>query len=180
MNEEDYTDEADELREETAEDSPKLAEHDRLSQLEAQLEDQRQKALYAAAEVQNVRRRLEQEKADATKFAVTGFARDVLAVKDNLERALDHVPDEARDGRAAKFIEGIEATLRELESIFNRQGIERVPAQGLELDPNVHQAMIEVPSEDVEPGTIVQEMQAGYTIKGRLLRPAMVGVARRP
>ena len=180
MNEEDYTDEAEELREETAEDSPELAEHDRLAELEAQLEDQRQKALYAAAEVQNVRRRLEQEKADATKFAVTGFARDVLAVKDNLERALDHVPDEARDGRAAKFIEGIEATLRELEAIFTRQGIERVGAQGLELDPNVHQAMIEVPTEDAEPGTIVQEMQAGYTIKGRLLRPAMVGVARRP
>ena len=101
-------------------------------------------------------------------------------MKDNLERALDHVPDEARDGRAAKFIEGIEATLRELDKVFERQGIERVAAQGLPLDPNVHQAMIEVPSEDAEPGTIVQEMQAGYVLKGRLLRPAMVGVAKRP
>ena len=180
MNEEEHIEEAEELREETAEGSPELQEHDRFAELEAALEDQKQKALYAAAEVQNVRRRLEQEKADATKFAVTGFARDVLSVKDNLERALDHVPDEAREGRAAKFIEGIEATLRELEKVFERQGIERVAAQGLELDPNVHQAMIEVPSEEAEPGTIVQEMQAGYTLKGRLLRPAMVGVAKRP
>ncbi|MCM8557176.1 nucleotide exchange factor GrpE [Sphingomicrobium sediminis] len=172
--------EAEEIREETAEDSPELQEHDRLAELEGQLEEAKQNALYAAAEVQNVRRRLEQEKADATKFAVTGFARDMLAVKDHLERALDHVPDEARDGRAAKFIEGIEATLREMESIFTRQGIERVAAQGLELDPNVHQAMIEVPTDDAEPGTIVQEMQAGYTLKGRLLRPAMVGVAKKP
>ena len=180
MNEEEHIEEAEELREETAEGSPELQEHDRFAELEAALEDQKQKALYAAAEVQNVRRRLEQEKADATKFAVTGFARDVLSVKDNLERALDHVPDEAREGRAAKFIEGIEATLRELEKVFERQGIERVAAQGLELDPNVHQAMIEVPSQEAEPGTIVQEMQAGYTLKGRLLRPAMVGVAKRP
>ena len=180
MNDEEYMEEAEELHEATAEEAPELAEHDRLADLEAQLEDQKQKALYAAAEVQNVRRRLEQEKADATKFAVTGFARDILSVKDNLERALDHVPDEARDGRAAKFIEGIEATLRELDKVFERQGIERVAAQGLPLDPNVHQAMIEVPSEDAEPGTIVQEMQAGYVLKGRLLRPAMVGVAKRP
>ncbi|MCJ8190251.1 nucleotide exchange factor GrpE [Sphingomicrobium aestuariivivum] len=179
MNEENHND-AEDLREETAEDSPELQEHDQLEALQAELEEMKQKALYAAAEVQNVRRRLEQEKQDATKFAVSNFARDILNVKDHLERALGHVPDEARDGRAAKFIEGIEATLREMEAIFTRQGIERVAAKGLELDPNVHQAMIEIPSDDAEPGTIVEEMQPGYTLKGRLLRPAMVGVARKP
>ncbi|WP_265563475.1 nucleotide exchange factor GrpE [Sphingomicrobium arenosum] len=173
-------DDTEDLREETAEGSPELQEHDQLAQLQEELEEAKQRALYAAAEVQNVRRRLEQEKQDATKFAVSNFARDILAVKDHLERALDHVPDEARDGRAAKFIEGIEATLREMESIFTRQGIERVAAKGLELDPNVHQAMIEIPSDDAEPGTVIEEMQPGYTLKGRLLRPAMVGVARKP
>ncbi|MCJ7422011.1 nucleotide exchange factor GrpE [Sphingomicrobium astaxanthinifaciens] len=179
MTEENHT-EAEELREETAEESPELQEHDRLATLEAELEETKQKALYAAAEVQNVRRRLEQEKQDATKFAVSNFARDMLSVKDHLERALDHVPDEAREGRAAKFIEGIEATLREMDAIFTRQGIERIAAKGLELDPNVHQAMIEIPSDEAEPGTIVEEMQPGYTLKGRLLRPAMVGVAKKP
>ena len=179
-NENELHDEAEEIRAETAEEAPELQEHDRIAELEAQLEEAHQKTLYAAAEVQNVRRRLEQEKADATKFAVTGFARDMLAVRDNLERALGHVPEEARDGRAKNFIEGIEATLRELDAIFGRQGIERVPATGLALDPNLHQAMLEVPTDEAEPGTIVQEMQAGYTIKGRLLRPAMVGVAKRP
>lgn len=173
--EEDMQDESEEMAADT-----ELSEADRVAELEALLEDAQSKALYAAAEVQNVRRRLEQEKADASKYAVTGFARDMLNVKDHLERALDHVPDEARDGRAKNFIEGIEATLRELDSIFARQGIERVAAKGLALDPNVHQAMIEIPTDDAEPGTIVEEMQVGYTLQGRLLRPAMVGVAKKP
>ncbi|MBB3764004.1 nucleotide exchange factor GrpE [Sphingomicrobium lutaoense] len=178
--EKDLHEEAEEIREETAEEAPELAEHDRVAELEKQLEEAQQKTLYAAAEVQNVRRRLEQEKADATKFAVTAFARDMLSVKDHLERALGHVPDEAREGRAANFIEGIEATLREMDAIFARQGIERVAAKGLPLDPNLHQAMVEIPTDEAEPGTVVEEMQSGYTLKGRLLRPAMVGVAKQP
>lgn len=175
-----HHDEADEIREETAAESPELAEHDRIAELEAQLEEAHQKALYAAAEVQNVRRRLEKEKTDAATYASAGFAREILSVKDHLERALGHVPDEARDGRAANFIEGIEATLRELNAIFERQGITRVEAKGLELDPNLHQAMIEIPTEDVEPGIVVEEMQVGYRLKDRLLRPALVGVAKKP
>ena len=172
--------EAEEIREETAEDSPELAEHDRVAELESQLEEAHQKALYAAAEVQNVRRRLEKEKNDAAAYAASGFAREILSVKDHLERALGHVPDEARDGRAANFIEGIEATLREMNAIFERQGITRVEAKGLELDPNLHQAMVEIPTEDAEPGVIVEEMQVGYRMKDRLLRPALVGVAKKP
>ncbi len=181
MNDEhDLHDEAEEIRNETAEGSPELAEHDRVAELEAQLEEAQQKTLYAAAEVQNVRRRLEKEKTDAAAYAASGFAREMLSVRDHLERALSHVPDEAREGRAKSFIEGIEATLRELDAIFQRQGIERVPAKGLELDPNVHQAMVEIPTDDAEPGIIVEEMQPGYKLKDRLLRPAMVGVARKP
>ena len=109
---------------------------------------------------------------------MTGFARDMLSVRDHLDRAIQHLPDGAREGELANFVEGIETTLRELDSIFARNGIERVASKGLPLDPNKHQAMIEIPTADAEPGTVIEEMQAGYTLKGRLLRPALVGVAK--
>jgi molecular chaperone GrpE len=171
-------DEAEEIRAETAEGSPELAEHDRLAELEKQLEEANGKALYAAAELQNARRRMEKELADTRSYAAAGFARDMLSVKDHLERAIAHVPNGAREGEMKSFVEGIEATLRELESVMGRNGVERVPAKGLPLDPNKHQAMIEIPSADAEPGTIIEEMQPGYEMKGRLLRPALVGVAK--
>ena len=152
---------------------------DRLAELEKELEEVRQHVLYAQAETQNVRRRLEQEKSAATQYAATAFARDMLSVKDNLERALAAIPEEMReDERTRGLITGLEATGRELDSAFQRHGISRVEALGQKLDPHLHQAMLEVPS-DEEPGTIVQEMQAGYTIKDRLLRPALVGVAKK-
>ena len=152
---------------------------ERLSELEKELEEVRQHVLYAQAETQNVRRRLEQEKSAATQYAATAFARDMLSVKDNLERALAAIPEEMReDERTRGLITGLEATGRELDSAFQRHGISRVEALGQKLDPHLHQAMLEVPS-DEEPGTIVQEMQAGYTIKDRLLRPALVGVAKK-
>jgi molecular chaperone GrpE len=152
---------------------------DRLGALEKELEEVRQNVLYAQAETQNVRRRLEQEKIAATQYAATAFARDMLSVKDNLERALSAIPDELRDDEKMKgLVAGLEATGRELDSAFQRHGIARVEAMGQKLDPHLHQAMLEVPS-DAEPGTIVQEMQAGYMIKDRLLRPALVGVAKK-
>jgi molecular chaperone GrpE len=151
----------------------------RLSQLEKELEEVRQHVLYAQAETQNVRRRLEQEKQNAATYAATGFARDMLSVKDNLERALAAVPEDLRaDDRLKGLIVGIEATGRELETVFQRNGITRIEAMGQKLDPNRHQAMAEIPNNEAEPGTIVQEMQSGYMIKDRLLRPALVGVAK--
>ena len=174
-------DQAEELRKETAEDAPEVAEHDRLAELERQLEEANNKALYAAAETQNVRRRLEAEKQQASAYAATGFARDMLAIKDNLDRALAAVADDLRaDKVASNFLAGIEATSRELDAVFARQGIVRIDAIGEPLDPHRHQAMMEVPSADAEPGTIVQEMQAGYMLKDRLLRPALVAVAKAP
>ena len=171
-------DEAEALRAETAAAAPELAEHDRVSELERLLDEAKSSALYAAAEAQNVRRRLEADKIQASTYAVTGFARDMLSVRDHLARALSHVPDSAREDESQKsFLEGIEATLREIDTIFARNGIERIAAKGLPLDPNKHQAMIEMPSSE-EPGTVIEEMQAGYMIKDRLLRPALVGVAR--
>jgi molecular chaperone GrpE len=172
--------EAEELRRETADGSPELAEHDRIAELVAQLEEANSKALYAAAETQNVRRRLEQEKDQASAYAAAQFARDVLAIKDHLERALVAVTDELRaDKTASQFLAGIEATARELESVFAKNGISRIKSIGEPLDPHRHQAMMEIPS-DSEPGTIVEEMQAGYMLKDRLLRPALVGVAKKP
>ena len=178
--EEELNQEADELREETAANSPELAEHDRLAEVEKELEEARNKALYATAELQNARRRMDKELADTRSYAAAGFARDMLAVRDHLQRALDHVPEGAREGDGGNFIGGIEATLRELDQVFQRNGIERVPAKGLPLDPNKHQAMVEIPTNDAEPGTIVEEMQAGYQLRDRLLRPALVGVAKAP
>ena len=174
-------DEAEEIRRETAEGSPEVAEHDRVAELERQLEEVNSKALYAAAEIQNVRRRLETEKQQAANYATTQFARDILAIKDHLERALDAVTEELRaDKVASNFLAGIEATLRELDQVFTRHGVTRIEAVGEPLDPHKHQAMMEVPTADAEPGTIVQEMQPGYMLKDRLLRPALVGVARKP
>ena len=124
-----------------------------------------------------MRRRLEAEKQQAASYASAGFARDMLAVRDHLDRALGHVPEGAREGELKSFVEGIEATLRELDSVFSRNGVEKIAAKGLPLDPHKHQAMIEIPS-DQEPGTVIEEMQAGYMLKDRLLRPSLVGVAR--
>jgi molecular chaperone GrpE len=174
-------DEAEEIRAETAADAPELQEHDQLVELNKQLEESNAKALYAAAELQNTRRRMEKEMADARTYAAAGFARDMLAIKDHLDRALAAVSDELRaDQTAANFLAGIESTARELEQVFSRHGIARVESRGQPLDPHKHQAMLEIPSDDAEPGTIVEEMQPGYVMKDRLLRPALVGVAKKP
>ena len=150
----------------------------RYAALEAELAEAKQAVLYAQAETQNVRRRMEKDAIDARAYAATNFARDILSVADNLARALDSIPAELRDDEKFKgLVIGLDATGRELDKVFERHGISRIASIGEKLDPNKHQAMIEVPS-DQEPGVIVQEMQAGYMIKDRLLRAAMVGVAR--
>jgi molecular chaperone GrpE len=178
MSDQNNVSEPEDLRVETAEAAPELADHDRLTRMEAELAEARQAALYAQAEIQNVRRRAEKEAADARSYAATAFARDVLSVADNLARALQAIPAELRgDDKMKGLVVGLEATGRELESVFARHGITKIAAVGETLDPNRHQAMMEVPS-DQPAGTVVQEMQAGYMIRDRLLRPALVGVAR--
>ena len=141
---------------------------------DTQIADLKDRLLRQAAETENTRRRLERDKADTAAYAMTGFARDLLAVADNLKRAVAALPAEGFDGVRA----GIEATERELTAIFRRHGISRVETAGQKLDPNRHQAMIEVEHESHEPGTVVDELQAGYVIKDRLLRPALVSVAK--
>ena len=152
-----------------------------LDSLRNDLEQAKQETLYAKAETQNLRRRMEKDIADARAYAATGFARDILSVYDNLVRAIEAIPVDLHDDpRMKALVTGVEATQREVEKVFAQHGITRVAAMGLPLDPNQHQAMLEVPSDSAEPGTIVQEMQSGWMIKDRLLRPAMVAVAKKP
>ncbi len=176
---EEFLDDNDEDGDEGGDEGGSLEEA--LESLKSDLEAAKQEVLYAKADAQNQRRRLEKEAQDARAYAATGFARDVLSVADNLARAIDAVPEDLReDSKFKGLVIGIEATQRELDKVFTQHGITRIAAMGLPLDPNQHQAMMEIPTDDAEPGTVVQEMQSGYMIKDRLLRPAMVGVAKKP
>lgn len=173
------TAEAADLRGETADAAPEVADHDRVAQLEAELAEAKAAVLYARADAQNMVRRAEKEAADTRAYAITGFARDLLSVADNLSRGLAAIPAELREDEKLKgLVTGLEATGRELDSVFARHGITKVEAVGQKLDPNRHQAMFEVPTSEAEPGTIMQEMQSGYVLKDRLLRPSLVGVAK--
>jgi molecular chaperone GrpE len=152
-----------------------------MDRLREELEAAKQEVLYAKAETQNVRRRLEKDVADAKAYGATGFARDILSVADNLARALEAIPAAMREDETMKaLVTGLEATGRELDKVFAQNGISRIAAVGLPLDPNQHQAMMVIPTTDAEPGTVVQEMMPGYMIRDRLLRAAMVGVAKKP
>jgi molecular chaperone GrpE len=159
--------------------APDLSEA--LAALRRDLENAKQETLYAKAETQNVRRRMEKDVSDARAYAATGFARDILSVYDNLVRAIEAIPADLHDDpRMKALVTGIEATQREVEKVFAQHGITRIAAMGLPLDPNQHQAMLEVPSDAHDAGTVVQEMQSGWMIKDRLLRPAMVAVSKKP
>ncbi len=147
-------------------------ERDNLQRELTALKDQ---ALRAMAEAENVRKRVEREKEDAIKYAVTSFARDLLGVADNMARALAHKPE---DPALAGFVVGVEMTDAELHKVFNKHGITKVGSVGEKFDHNLHQAMVEIPSTNVEPGCIAQVMQEGFSLHGRLLRPALVGIAR--
>lgn len=165
--------------EDASEDS---ALSNRVLNLEAELADTKDRLMRAVAETENIRRRSEREKADANTYAVTKFARDLLNVADNLRRAMDSVPEgmQGEDSPIASFVSGIEMTERELLSVFERHGITKVDPQGEKFDHNFHQAMSEVESPDAESGTVLQVYQSGYVLKDRLLRPAMVVVAKAP
>ena len=149
--------------------------------LRAEADAQKDRALRALAEVENVRKRLERERDDARVYSVTRFARDLLTVADNLTRALASLPADTRakaDDAIKAVIDGVEATERELQAALGRHGIKSIEAQGQRFDPHLHQAIAEVPAQGAEPGTVVNVVQPGYTIGDRLLRPAMVTVAK--
>lgn len=157
------------------------SELDPLEALRAENNDLRDRFLRLAADMDNLRRRTEREIKDAKSYAVTGFARDMLSVSDNLRRALDSIPEEARgaaDAGMTVLIEGVEMTERGMLATLERHGVRKIEAEGQKFDPNFHQAMFEVPNPDVPNNTVVQVVQAGYAIGERVLRPAMVGVAK--
>ncbi len=156
-------------------------EADRLAKAEAERDEMKDRLLRTLADMENQRRRTEREVADARTYGVTGFARDMLNVADNLRRALESVPAEARagmDGALKALVEGVELTERDLLKTLERHGVRRLEPQGQKFDPNHHQAMFEVPDATVPNGTVTQVVQAGYVIGDRVLRPAMVGVAK--
>jgi molecular chaperone GrpE len=139
------------------------------------------KLLRTLAEMENLRKRTEREVVDARVYGTAGFARDVLAVADNMHRALEAIGPELRDAADAQvkaFIEGIELTERELLKMLEKNGVKKFSPQGEKFDPNVHQAMYEVPTSDQPPGHVAQVIQAGYMIGDRVLRPAMVAVSK--
>ncbi|APG83178.1 heat shock protein GrpE [Sinorhizobium americanum CCGM7] len=154
---------------------------DPLELAKAESADLRDKYLRLAAEMDNLRRRTEREVKDAKSYSVAGFARDMLAVSDNLRRALEAIPAEAResgDAGLTALIEGVEMTERSMLAALERHGVKQLDPTGQKFDPNFHQAMFEVPNPEVPNNTVVQVVQAGYTIGERVLRPAMVGVAK--
>ncbi len=147
---------------------------------ESELVELKDQLLRARAETENVRRRAAREKEDASRYAIANFARDMLSVADNMARALEALPEEDRSGDSpmASLAQGIEMTERELLAAFDRHGIKKIEPMGEKFDHNLHQAMFEMPDDSAAPGTVVQVMQAGYVIADRLLRPAMVGIAK--
>ena len=166
----------------TAQGEP--AERDAFAVVEAlnaensQLKD---RVLRTLAEMENLRRRTEREVADAKTYGATSFARDMLSVVDNLARALEHLPAEARknaDPHLQSMIEGVELTARDLEAVLGRHGVRKLDPKGQKFDPNFHQAIFEAPDESVPAGTVSQVVQSGWTIGDRVLRPAMVGVSK--
>ncbi len=154
------------------------AEDDVVAQLKSENAELKDRLVRALAETENVRRRAEKDKADASAYGVTAFARDMLNVSDNLKRALEAAPKEVSEDLKG-FVDGVDMTERELLNILERHGIRKVePEVGEKFDHQFHQAMFEVPTNDHAPGSVMQVVAAGYVIKDRLLRPAMVGVAK--
>jgi molecular chaperone GrpE len=164
-------------------DAPEAAtfQPDPAAALEAEKADLRDKLLRALADIENMRRRTTREVADARTYGIANFARDMLTVADNFQRAIDSVPAEVRETAEPVWkalIEGIEITERDMLKALERHGVKRLDPQGQKFDPNMHQAMFEVPDPSVPSGTVVQVVQTGYSIGDRVLRPALVGVAK--
>jgi molecular chaperone GrpE len=154
---------------------------DEIEALRAEVASLRDRSMRALAEVENVRKRAERERDETRAYAIAGFARALLPVADNFSRALAAVPADKRaaaDDATKAILEGVEATARQLQGVLEQNGIKLIAAEGQRFDPHLHQAIAEVPSSAHAPGTVVTVVQPGYTIGERLLRPAMVTVAK--
>jgi molecular chaperone GrpE len=150
----------------------------RITQLEEECAKLRDNWVRAVAETDNVRRRSQKDLEESSKYAITGFAKDMVGVLENLQLAVDNIPANSDDPMVKNLREGVNLTLQELLGIFQRHAITRINPLGQKFDFNLHQAVVQVEKNDVEAGTVVQVIQAGYMIADRLLRPAMVAVSK--
>jgi len=165
--------------ESVATDAAERSPEERVAALESELAEHKDQLLRALAETENVRRRAQREREDALKYAVAGFAKELLSVADNLRRALDSLPQsEVKDERTRGLVTGVEATERELLSVFERHGLRRIDPEGERFDHNLHQAIFEAERPGKPGGIVIEVLQPGYVLHDRLLRPAMVGVAK--
>ena len=163
---------------ETIAEAQELTAEQRIAELEKQLAEMKDRALREMAEAENTRRRAQKEREETSKYAVANFAKEMLGIADNFRRALDAAPNDNTDPAVKNLITGIDATERQFQATLDRFGIKKVSPIGQPFDPNFHQVMLEVETTDHSAGTVVQVLQAGYMIHDRLLREALVAVAK--
>ena len=178
------SDDTEELKKENNNENPSesdtpTSDEDIILKLNEEISDLKDQRLRAIAELENFRKRAEKDQSDALKYGVTNFAKEIINIKDNIERAQSSISDEVKTNDAVKsVVEGLDLIAQATVSTFEKIGIKKVESINQKFDHNLHQAMMEIEKDEIEPGTIVQEILPGYTLHDRLLRPAMVGVSK--
>jgi len=178
------SDDTEELKNENTNENPSesdtpTSDEDIILKLNEEISDLKDQRLRAIAELENFRKRAEKDQSDALKYGVTNFAKEIINIKDNIERAQSSISDEVKTNEAVKsVVEGLDLIAQATVSTFEKIGIKKVESINQKFDHNLHQAMMEIEKDEMEPGTIVQEILPGYTLHDRLLRPAMVGVSK--
>ena len=161
-------------------DEAEISPEDLIEKLNEEITSLKDQRLRAIAELENFRKRAEKDQSDALKYGISNFAKEIINIRDNIERAQSSISDEAKNIEAIKsVIEGIDLIAQSVVSTFEKIGIKKIESLNEKFDHNLHQAMMEIENEELEPGTIVQELIPGYTLHDRLLRPAMVGVSKK-
>ena len=171
-------------KEEQVSESPKEKEEvspeDLIKKLNEEISGLKDQRLRGIAELENFRKRAEKDQSDALKYGISNFAKEIINIRDNIERAQSSISEEAKNNEAIKsVIEGIDLIAQSVVSTFEKIGIKKIESLNEKFDHNLHQAMMEIENDDLEPGTIIQELIPGYTLHDRLLRPAMVGVSKK-
>ena len=157
-----------------------ISPEDLIEKLNEEITDLKDQRLRAIAELENFRKRAEKDQSDALKYGISNFAKEIINIRDNIERAQSSISDEAKNNEAIKsVIEGIDLIAQSVVSTFEKIGIKKIDSLNEKFDHNLHQAMMEIENDELDPGTIVQELIPGYTLHDRLLRPAMVGVSKK-
>ncbi len=161
-------------------EEPEISPEDLIEKLNEEITDLKDQRLRAIAELENFRKRAEKDQSDALKYGISNFAKEIINIRDNIERAQSSISDEAKNNEAIKsVIEGIDLIAQSVVSTFEKIGIKKIDSLNVKFDHNLHQAMMEIENDELDPGTIVQELIPGYTLHDRLLRPAMVGVSKK-